>query len=103
MLKFAKPGGVFLINSLYGPDEVWDQLPIEVQNQILGKNLRLYVIDGYDVARQAGMGGRVNTIMQTCFFAISGILEREEAIKQIKKSILEYGKGEAVVQNYQAG
>lgn len=105
MLKFAKPGGVFLINSLYGPDEVWDQLPIEVQNQILGKNLRLYVIDGYDVARQAGMGGRVNTIMQTCFFAISGILEREEAIKQIKKSILKtYGKrGEAVVQqNYQA-
>ncbi len=105
MLRFAKPGGVFLLNSLYGPEEVWDHLPREVQADIIKKKLRFYVIDAYDVAHKTGMGGRINTIMQTCFFAISGVLPREEAIAEIKKSIKKtYGKrGEAVVQqNYDA-
>ncbi len=100
MLKYAKPGGIFLLNSIYGPDDVWDHLPREVQEAIIQKKLRFYTIDAYEVAQATGMGGRVNTIMQTCFFAISGILPREQAIEQIKKSIQKtYGKrGEAVVQ-----
>ncbi|HUH98634.1 MAG TPA: pyruvate:ferredoxin (flavodoxin) oxidoreductase [Anaerolineales bacterium] len=100
MLKYAKPGGVFLLNSLYGPDEVWDQLPLEVQKEILAKKLKFHVINGYDVAEKTGMGNRVNTIMQTAFFAISGILPRQDAITQIKHAIEKtYGKrGEAVVQ-----
>jgi pyruvate-ferredoxin/flavodoxin oxidoreductase len=100
MLKYAKPGAVFLLNSLYGPDEVWDKLPREVQEAILEKNLKFYVINGYDVAEKTGMGQRMNTIMQTAFFAISGVLPREQAIEQIKKAIKKtYGKrGEAVVQ-----
>jgi pyruvate-ferredoxin/flavodoxin oxidoreductase len=105
MLKYAERGATFLLNSLYGPDEVWDHLPVEVQKDIIGKELRFYVIDAYDVAHKTGMGGRINTIMQTCFFAISGVLPRDEAIEQIKKSIKKtYGKrGEAVVhQNYEA-
>jgi len=99
------PGGVFLLNSIYGPEEVWDHLPREVQKDIVTKNLRFYVIDAYEVAHKTGMGGRINTIMQTCFFAISGVLPREQAIEEIKKSIKKtYGKrGEAVVQkNYDA-
>ncbi len=105
MLRYAKPGGVFLLNSLYGPDEVWDHLPREVQADIIKKKLRFYVIDAYEVAHKTGMGGRINTIMQTCFFAISGVLPRKEAIYEIKKSIQKtYGKrGDAVVQqNYAA-
>jgi pyruvate-ferredoxin/flavodoxin oxidoreductase len=99
MLKYAKPGGVFLLNSLYGPDQVWDQLPVEVQKEIIEKKLKFYVINGYDVADKTGMGSRVNTIMQTAFFAISGILPRDVAITQIKHAIEKtYGKrGEAVV------
>ncbi len=99
MLKYAKPGGIFLLNSLYGPEEIWDQLPCEVQEDILRKNLKFYVINGYDVAEKTGMGGRMNTIMQTAFFAISGILPREAAIAEIKHAIEKtYGKrGEAVV------
>ncbi|NMB89976.1 MAG: pyruvate:ferredoxin (flavodoxin) oxidoreductase, partial [Chloroflexi bacterium] len=99
MLHYARQGGVFLLNSIYGPDEVWDHLPREVQEQILAKKLRFFVIDAYEVANKTGMGARINTIMQTCFFAISGVLPREEAIEQIKKSIKKtYGKrGEAVV------
>ncbi len=103
--KYAQPGAVFLLNSIYGPDEVWDHLPQEVQRDIIEKKLRFYVINAYDVAEKTGMGGRINTIMQTCFFAISGILPRDEAIAQIKKAIQKtYGKrGEAVVQkNYAA-
>ena len=105
MLRYAAPGGVFLLNSIYGPDEVWDHLPEEVQRDIIKKHLHFYVIDAYEVAQNTGMGGRINTIMQTCFFAISGVLPHDEAIEQIKKSIKKtYGKrGEAVVQkNYQA-
>jgi len=105
ILKYAQPGGVFLLNSIYGPDEIWDTLPKEVQKDIIEKKLKFYVINAYDVAQKAGMGERVNTIMQTCFFAISGILPRDEAIAKIKYAIQKtYGKrGEAVVQkNYAA-
>jgi pyruvate-ferredoxin/flavodoxin oxidoreductase len=99
MLKYAKPGGTFLLNSLYGPDEIWDKLPVEVQRGIVEKKLKFYVINGYDVAEKTGMGGRMNTIMQTAFFAISGVLPRESAIAEIKHAIEKtYGKrGEAVV------
>jgi pyruvate-ferredoxin/flavodoxin oxidoreductase len=98
--KYVQPGGVFLVNSIYGPDDVWDKLPQEAQKDIIEKKLKFYTINAYDVAEKTGMGSRVNTIMQTCFFAISGILPREEAIEQIKKAIKKtYGKrGEAVVQ-----
>jgi len=105
MLKYAKPGSVFLLNSMFGKDEVWDHLPIEVQTDIIEKNLKFYIIDAYDVAEKTGMGIRINTIMQTCFFAISGVLPKDEAIKEIKKSIKKtYSKrGDAVVkQNYAA-
>ena len=105
MLRLARPGGVFLLNSYYGAEEVWDRLPLEVQKVIIAKKLKFYIIDAYAVAQATGMGARINTIMQTCFFAISGVLPRDEAIKQIKKSIKKtYGKrGEAVVkQNFDA-
>ena len=103
--EFAVPGGVFLLNSMYGPDEVWDHLPQELQADLIQKKLRFYTIDAYDVAQKTGMGARINTVMQTCFFAISGILPRDQAIEEIKKSIRStYGKrGEAVVnQNFEA-
>jgi pyruvate-ferredoxin/flavodoxin oxidoreductase len=103
--KYVQPGGVFLVNSIDGPDKVWDKLPQEAQKDIIEKKLKFYTINAYDVAEKTGMGSRVNTIMQTCFFAISGILSRDEAIDQIKKAIKKtYGKrGEAVVQqNYAA-
>jgi pyruvate-ferredoxin/flavodoxin oxidoreductase len=105
MLKYAAPGAVFLLNSIYEPDQVWNHLPSEVQSAIIEKDLKFYTIDAYEVAHKTGMGGRINTIMQTCFFAISGVLPRDEAIAEIKKSIYKtYGKrGEAVVQaNYLA-
>ena len=100
MLKYAKPGATFLLNSIYGPEEVWDNLPQPVQEAILDKELEFHIIDAYDVAEQTGMGQRINTIMQTCFFAISGVLPKEQAIEEIKKAIRKsYGKrGEAVVQ-----
>jgi pyruvate-ferredoxin/flavodoxin oxidoreductase len=99
MLKAAEPGATFLLNSIYGPEEVWDHLPRTVQRQIIEKKLKFYVIDGYRVAADTGMGARINTIMQTCFFAISGVLPREEAIAAIKHTIEKtYGKrGESVV------
>ncbi len=105
MLRWAENGATFLLNSPYGADEIWDKLPRTVQCQILEKKLKFYVIDGYEVGKQTGMGGRINTIMQTCFFAISGVLPREEAIAAIKYAIKKtYGKrGESVVQkNYAA-
>ncbi len=100
ILKVAVPGATFLLNSVYSPDEVWDHLPRIVQQHIIDKKLKFYVIDGYKVAEKTGMGGRVNTIMQTCFFAISGVLPKDEAIAAIKHAIQKtYGKrGEAVVQ-----
>lgn len=105
VLEYAEPGAVFLLNSPFGPDEVWDQLPVEVQEQVLEKKIRFYVIDGYDVGAKTGMGRRINTVMQTCFFAISGVLPREEAIAQIKSSIEKtYGKkgAELVRMNFEA-
>src|SRR4026209_2463991 len=105
MLKYAKTGATFLLNSLYGPEEVWEYRPTEVQKDIIEKQLKFYVINGYEVAEKTGMGGRMNTIMQTAFFAISGILPREAAIAEIKHSIEKtYGKrGEAVVKkNFEA-
>jgi len=105
ILKNAVEGATFLLNSTFAPDEVWEKLPCPVQEEILAKKIKFHVIDAYKVARETGMGVRINTIMQTCFFAISGVLPREEAIAQIKKAIKKtYGKkGDAVVQqNYAA-
>jgi pyruvate-ferredoxin/flavodoxin oxidoreductase len=87
VLDVAAPGAVVLVNSVHGPEAVWAALPREAQETIVARKLRLYTIDAYLVARETGMGGRVNTIMQTCFFAISGVLPRDEAIAQIKKAI----------------
>ncbi|HLU11311.1 MAG TPA: pyruvate:ferredoxin (flavodoxin) oxidoreductase, partial [Oceanobacillus sp.] len=99
MLHLAMPGGVFLLNTVFGPDEIWDQLPRAVQEQIVNKKLRFFVIDANKVAKESGMGKRINTVMQVCFFAISGVLPREEAIAEIKRSIEKtyYKKGEEVV------
>jgi pyruvate-ferredoxin/flavodoxin oxidoreductase len=104
VLRVAAPGATFLLNSPYGPDEVWSQLPRPVQQEVIGKKLRLYVIDAARVAQEVGMGGRINTVMQTCFFALSGVLPRDEAIAAIKKSIVKtYGKrGPAVVEKNHA-
>ena len=105
MLKAAEPGATFLLNSPFGPDDVWNKLPRLVQQQIMDKKLKFFVINGDQVAKDTGMGGRINTIMQTCFFAISGVLPREEAIAAIKYAINKtYGKrGETVVKkNYAA-
>ncbi|MFQ5946071.1 MAG: pyruvate:ferredoxin (flavodoxin) oxidoreductase, partial [Anaerolineae bacterium] len=100
VLKVAEPGATFLLNSPYGPQDVWNHLPRAVQEQIIEKKLRFFVIDAYGVAREAGMGGRINTVMQPCFFALSGVLPRAEAIAAIKDAIAKtYGKlGEAVVE-----
>ena len=100
VLKYADTGSVFLLNSPYGADEVWNELPISVQRQIISKKVRFFVIDGYKVATETGMGSRINTVMQTCFFAISGVLPRETATLAIKKAIQKtYGRrGESVVQ-----
>ena len=100
VLKNAVPGATFLLNSYFDPDKVWDELPRHIQEQLIQKKIKFYVIDGYKVAQATGMGGRVNTIMQTCFFAISGVLPREQAIESIKNSIKKtYGKkGDQIVQ-----
>lgn len=99
VLEPAQDEAVFLLNSPYGSDEVWDQLPCKVQEQIIQKRLKFYVIDAYKVAADLQLGNRINTIMQTCFFAISNVLPREEAIDQIKQAIRKsYGKrGEVIV------
>ena len=105
VLTAAEPGATFLLNAPFGSDEIWQHIPRQVQETIIKKKLRFFVIDGYSVARASGMGTRINTIMQTCFFAISGVLARDAAIAAIKKAISDtYGKrGEAVVQkNYAA-
>ena len=105
VLELAAPGAVVLLNAPYPKDQVWQHLPKEMQQTITEKQLKLYVIDAYQVAREAGMGGRINAIMQTCFFAISGILPREEAIDKIKRAIEKtYGKkgAEVVRRNFAA-
>jgi pyruvate-ferredoxin/flavodoxin oxidoreductase len=99
VLALARPGATFLLNSPYGPDEVWGKLPREAQETILARKLKFYVVDALAVARQAGLAGRINTVTQACFFAISGILPRDEAIGKIKEAIRKtYGKrGESVL------
>jgi pyruvate-ferredoxin/flavodoxin oxidoreductase len=105
MLDFAKEGATFLLNSPYNKDEVWDKLPGQVQQAIIDKKLKFFVIDATSVARDTGMGTRINTIMQTCYFALSGVLPREDAIKQIKKAIEKtyFKKGQNVIdKNFKA-
>jgi len=105
MLDFASEGATFLLNSPYGKDEVWDKLPGQVQKSIIKKKLKVYVIDATSVARETGMTGRINTIMQTCYFALSGVLPKDEAIKQIKRAIEKtyFKKGQKVIdQNFTA-
>lgn len=99
ILKNAADGGTFLLNSPFGPDEIWDKLPYTYQRQIIDKKLKFYVIDAVKIAKQTGMGSRTNTIMQTCFFAISGILPQDKAIEAIKNSIVKSytKKGQAIV------
>jgi pyruvate-ferredoxin/flavodoxin oxidoreductase len=105
VVDYAREGATLLLNSPHGPEEVWKHFSMDVQREIIAKKLKCFVIDAYPVARTAGMGGRINTIMQTCFFAISNVLPRKEAIAQIKKAIKKtYAKkGQAVVeQNFAA-
>ncbi len=105
VLDYAAPGATLLLNAPYAPGEVWDHLPREVQEQIVEQKVKVFSIDASSVARDAGMGGRINSVMQTCFFAISGVLPRDEAITQIKKSIEKaYGKkgAEVVRRNFEA-
>ncbi|HRW78890.1 MAG TPA: 2-oxoacid:acceptor oxidoreductase family protein, partial [Candidatus Sabulitectum sp.] len=100
VLRYAGKGATFLLNTPFGPEDIWDNLPRKVQKTIIDKKLKFFVIDAYDVASKTGMGVRINTIMQTCFFAISGVLPREEAIEKIKGAIRKtYGKkGEDIVE-----
>ena len=105
MLNFIKPGGTFLLNTPFNKEEVWYQLPATVQKDIISKKLLFYIIDATTVAKDTGMNGRINTIMQTCYFALSGVLPKEEAIKQIKHAIEKtyFKKGKAIVeQNFKA-
>ena len=100
MLSMAEPGATFLLNSPYGPEEAWDHLPAKVQQQILDKRLKFYVVDAYGVARENEMGVRINTVMQTCFFKLANVIPADEAIGHIKDSIKKtYGKkgGGAIV------
>ena len=99
LLEKATDGATFLLNTQAGPDEAWDALPKVMQEDIINKNMKYYVIDAYDVGKKTGMGVRINTIMQTCFFAISGVLPKDEAIQYIKNAIKKtYGsKGDQIV------
>jgi pyruvate-ferredoxin/flavodoxin oxidoreductase len=99
MVQYLVKGGTFLINSPYPKEEIWESIPISIQQQIIDKNLKVYTIDAQKVAEDSGMGRRINTVMQVCFFAISGILPKDEAIEAIKDSIRKtYGrKGEMIV------
>ena len=87
ILRLAAPGATFLLNCPHEPEKTWDHLPRSIQQEIIDKRLRLFVIDASKVARAAGLGGRINTVLQTCFFAISGVLPRDEAVQRIKDSI----------------
>ncbi len=105
VLRLAAPGATFLLNCPYEPDKTWDHLPRSVQQEIIDKRLHLFVIDASRVARETGLGTKINTVLQTCFFAISGVLPREEAVQRIKHMIEKtYGKkGDSVVaQNFTA-
>ncbi len=100
VLSTAGSGATVLLNSPYGPDDVWDQLPVEFQSAVIERSLQLYIVDALSVAREAGLAGRINTVMQACFFALSGVLPRDEAIRQIKVAIeRSYGKrGRAIIE-----
>ncbi|MFA5976350.1 MAG: pyruvate:ferredoxin (flavodoxin) oxidoreductase [Elusimicrobiota bacterium] len=100
ILKDLSPGGAFLLNTPYPADQIWDRLPRIAQEHLIRQKARFYIIDATKVARDSGMGGRINTVMQTCFFGISGVLPREEAIQQVKDAIrYAYGKkGDDVVE-----
>ena len=105
VLKLAAPGATFLLNSPYGPDKVWNNLPRSVQQEIISKKLKFFAIDASKVAQEVGLKKRTNTVLQTCFFALSGVLPREEAVAQIKKAIRKSyeSKGEEIVQqNFRA-
>jgi len=104
VVSLAEPGGTLLLNAPFEPDDLWDQLPREVQDVVIERGLRVFTIDAYRVAREAGLGTRINTIMQTCFFAISGVLPREEALERVKQAITKtyYKRGEAVIQKNHA-
>ncbi|HEX9717853.1 MAG TPA: pyruvate:ferredoxin (flavodoxin) oxidoreductase, partial [Actinomycetota bacterium] len=105
VLGVAEPGATFLLNSPYGPDEVWEKLPVETQRQVIEKGLKFHVVDAQKVANEVGLGARINTVLQTCFFALAGVLEQPDAIARIKRSIdKSYGKrGQAVLEmNYAA-
>jgi pyruvate-ferredoxin/flavodoxin oxidoreductase len=99
ILKHAVPGGVFLLNTIYGPDEIWNKLPRCIQSEIFEKKLKFYIIDAYKVAKKSGLGKRINTVMQVCFFNISKIIPEEKAQEEIRQSIYDtYGKqGEEIV------
>ena len=99
LLRHAADGAVFLLDSPYSADEVWDELPRPVQGTIIDRNIQLHVIDANRVAREAGMGKRINTVMQACFFALSGVLPKDEAIQQIKQAIEKTykAKGQVVI------
>jgi len=101
ILKYARDKSTFLLNAPFPPGQVWDHLPETVQSQIISKNIRFYSIDAYKIAVKGGMGERINTVMQACFFAITDVIETEKAIKAVKDAIRKtYGKrGEAVLQN----
>ena len=105
MLEYAAAGAVFLLNAPGAPHSVWERLPRELQQQMIEKSIRFFTIDAYAVAKETGMGSRINTIMQTCYFAISGVLPRAEAIAKIKKAIEKtYGKmgAETIRRNFEA-
>jgi pyruvate-ferredoxin/flavodoxin oxidoreductase len=105
ILQTAKPGTIFLLNSPHDAAHVWEHLPLELQQKILDLGIKFYVIDAYNIAKRAGIGGRINAIMQTCYFAITQILPLKEAIQHIKESIRKTyeKKGESVIQkNFEA-
>lgn len=100
VLEIAEPGATFLLNSPYDSETVWDQLPAEIQNQIIDKGLRFYVVDAAKIAKENELGGRINTVMQTCFFALSGVLPMEQALQHLEQAVQKsYGKrGPTIVQ-----
>jgi pyruvate-ferredoxin/flavodoxin oxidoreductase len=105
MLSFARPGATFLLNSPYPADQVWNYIPDEVEEQIINKKLRFFVIDAVKLAKEIGLGARINTIMQTCFFALTNIIPKDKAIECLKHAVEEtYGrKGSKVLEmNYKA-
>jgi len=100
VLRVAAPGATVLLNSPYPADQIWDRLPVEVQEQIIDRDLQLYAVNAATVAREAGLGGRINTVMQACFFGLAGVLPTEEALHELKAAIKKsYGaRGDAVVE-----